>query len=48
MPTPINKSCITAWRFSLRVVTTAFTEAILYRRRLIQSEQAGIATFSAT
>jgi hypothetical protein len=48
MPIPINKSHITALRFSGDVVITAFIEAILYRRRLMQSEQAGIATLSAT
>jgi hypothetical protein len=46
-PTPMSKSIMTARRFSEAVTVTVFIVAILYRRRLMQSEAAGIAVLSA-
>jgi hypothetical protein len=48
IPMPISKSVMTARRFSAPVGIIIFLVAILKRRRLMQSEQAGIATLSAT
>lgn len=42
----MSKSTMTARRFSDGVIVTTFNVAILYRRRLMQSEAAGTATLS--
>jgi hypothetical protein len=44
IPRPMARSMRIARRFSARVFVTVRTEAIWYRRLLMQSEHAGIAT----
>ena len=46
MPIPMSKSIMTVRRFSEGVTVTVFIVAILYRRRVMQSEAAGTATLS--
>src|SRR6267154_4988111 len=45
-PIPMSKSIMTARRFSEAVTVTVFIVAILYSRRLMQSEAAGTPTLS--